>query len=54
MSLDRMPSTLSLRYCTRCPRTDRQQQLKDKHYFVGKVCTGAVKVATYRLDRGKD
>lgn len=50
MPPDRLASTLSLRYCTGCPRTDRWTPLKARHYSSGKLCKGEVKVAVYSFN----
>jgi hypothetical protein len=42
------PSTLSLRYCPACGRTDRVNHLPGTHYTEGRRCDGPILVARYR------
>lgn len=47
------PSTLSVRFCPECGRSDRYGLLRDSHTQIGGLgsgCDGVVQVATYRLD----
>lgn len=43
------PTSLSLRYCPVCGRTDRFEVLPEPHYRNGRRCDGLIRVARYRL-----
>lgn len=45
------PSIINIRYCPECGRNDRFNNLPDKHYKNGKICSGKVIFAIYNFDR---
>ena len=46
-----LPLTISIRFCTVCKRTDRFNNLPDRHFHKGTSCDGEIQVAVYRFDR---
>jgi hypothetical protein len=46
-----LSSTMSIRFCSTCGRTDRVNHLPPRHYRNGTLCGGEIEVAVYRFDR---